>query len=174
MKKIDNLMFAVLFFLFFSARIAAAAYIGEAEARSIAFRHAGLSEKEVSVAAMKQYEKRGTRLYDITFSSGSVRYSYEIDAASGEIMEYERESASRAIRGSGKGSQDYIGYEKAKSIALNHSDVSEDEIRKYEAELDYNRGRAVYEIEFDLDRTEYEYEIDAATGEIVHWKSEYD
>ena len=48
--------------------------------------------------AVKQYEKRGMRLYDITFSGGSVKYNYEIDAISGEIAEYERRNAGKAIK----------------------------------------------------------------------------
>jgi uncharacterized membrane protein YkoI len=72
------------------------------------------------------------------------------------------------------GNKGYIGFEKAKSIALVHANVPESEIRKYEAELDRYRGRAVYKIEFDSAMIEYEYEIDAETGEIIRWKSEYD
>jgi uncharacterized membrane protein YkoI len=167
-------MFAILFFLAFSARAATAAYIGETEAKSIAFQHAGLSEKEISAVSVKQYEKRGMRLYDITFSGGSVKYNYEIDATSGEIVEYERRNAGKAIQGLNDGNKGYIGFEKAKSIALAHANVPESEIHKYEAELDRHGGRAVYEIDFDHARTEYEYEIDAETGEIVRWESEYD
>jgi uncharacterized membrane protein YkoI len=167
-------MFAVLFFLAFSVQTATAAYVGEIEAKSIAFQHAGLSEKEISSVSVKQYEKRGMRLYDITFLVGSVKYNYEIDAISGEIVEYERRNAGKAIQGLNDGSKGYVGFEKAKSIALAHANVSESDIHKYEAELDRHRGRAVYEIDFDHARTEYEYEIDAETGEIVRWESEYD
>jgi uncharacterized membrane protein YkoI len=174
MKQVKNFIFAILLFLVFSVQAAAAAYIGETEAKSIAFQHAGLSEKEISAVSVKQYEKRGMRLYDITFSGGGVKYNYEIDAISGEIVEYERRNTGKAIQGPDDGNQDYIGFEKAKSIALAHANVSESEIRKYEAELDRHRGSAVYEIEFDHARTEYEYEIDAETGEIIRWKSEYD
>jgi uncharacterized membrane protein YkoI len=174
MCQLKNFMLAVLILLAFSAQTEAAAYIGETEAKSIAFQHAGLSEEETSAVSVKQYEKRGMRLYDITFLSGSVKYNYEIDAASGKIVEYGRRNAGKAVQGLNDGNQGYIGFEKAKSIALAHADVSESEIRKYEAELDRRRGRAVYEIEFDHARTEYEYEIDAETGEIIHWKSESD
>jgi uncharacterized membrane protein YkoI len=174
MKHVKNLMLVISFFLALSVQAALAAHVGETEAKSIALQHAGLSEKETSAISVKQYEKRGVRLYDITFWSGSVKYNYEIDAASGEILEYERRSTDKAVQGLDDGGQAYIGFEKAKSIAFAHANVSEGEIRKYEAELDRHGGRVVYEIEFDHSRTEYEYEIDAKTGEIVRWKSEYD
>ena len=32
----------------------------------------------------------------------------------------------------------------------------------------------IYEIEFHVDRMEYDYEIDAATGAVVKYESEYD
>jgi uncharacterized membrane protein YkoI len=167
-------MFIAALFLALSVQTAAVADVGETEAKSIAFQHAGLSEKEASAISVKQYEKRGARVYDITFSSGSAKYNYEIDAASGEIVEYEHRSMGKASQVGNDGNQGYIGFEKAKSIALVHANVSESEIRKYEVELDRHRGRAAYEIEFDHAWTEYEYEIDAETGEIVRWKSEYD
>ena len=174
MKHVKNFVFVILIFLVFSVQTAAAAYINETEAKSIAFQHAGLSEKETSAVSVKQYEKRGTRLYDITFWSGSVKYNYEIEAASGEIVEYERRNTDRAVQGLDNSSKGYIGFEKAKSVALDHANVPDSEIRKYEAELDRHGGRAVYEIEFEHSWTEYEYEIDAETGEIVRWISEYD
>ncbi|MDR1137804.1 MAG: PepSY domain-containing protein [Synergistaceae bacterium] len=174
MGQVKNFIFAALIFLAFSAQAAAAAYIGETEAKSIAFQHAGLSEEETFSVSVKQYEKRGMRLYDIMFSGGGVNYNYEIDAASGEIVEYERRNAGKTVQGRKNGNQGYIGFEKAESIALAHANVSKSQIRKYEAELDHHRGRAVYEIEFDHARTEHEYEIDAETGEIIRWKSEYD
>jgi uncharacterized membrane protein YkoI len=175
MKQVKNFMFAISLFLAFSIQAAAsAAYIDETEARSIAFQHAGLSEEGTSSVSVKQYEKRGMRLYDITFSGGGAKYNYEIDAISGEIVEYERRNTGKATQGPVDGGQGYVGFEKAKSIALAHANVPENELRKYEAELDRHGGRVVYEIEFDHDRTEYEYEIDAETGEIIRWKSEYD
>ncbi|MDR1580131.1 MAG: PepSY domain-containing protein [Synergistaceae bacterium] len=175
MSKTKNFLFAALLFIVvLSSQTAAVADIGENEAKSIAFQHAGLSEKETSALSVKQYEKHGVKLYDIMFSSGGVKYNYEIGAISGEIMEYKRRNTGKAIQKPDDGTQDYIGFEKAKSIALVHANVPESEIRKYEAELDRNRGRVVYEIEFDHAWAEYEYEIDAETGEIVRWESEYD
>jgi uncharacterized membrane protein YkoI len=175
MSKSKHFLFvALLFIVVLSAQTAAVADVGETEAKSIAFQHAGLSEKEISALSVKQYEKHGVKLYDIVFSGGGVKYNYEIDAITGEIMEYKRRNTGKTIQKPDDGAQGYIGFEKAKSIALAHANVPESEIRKYEAERDRYKGRAVYEIEFDHAWTEYEYEIDAETGEIVRWKSEYD
>lgn len=61
----------------------------------------------------------------------------------------------------------YIGYDKAKEIALNHANVT-DNISNYKIEIDYDNV-IVYEIEFRYNNIEYEYEINATTGDIVKY-----
>lgn len=63
-----------------------------------------------------------------------------------------------------------IGIEKAKEIALNK--VPGAYIKKIE--LDTDDGRLIYEGEMYKDRMEYEFEIDAYTGEILKWETDYD
>ena len=67
-----------------------------------------------------------------------------------------------------------IGYAKAKSIALNHAGVSENEAYDMEIELDDEDGTLVYEVEFKSGNMEYDYEINAATGAILKHESELD
>lgn len=67
-----------------------------------------------------------------------------------------------------------IGEAQAKETALNHAGLSEGDIRKYKAELDYEDGVRVYEIEFKSGEYEYSYDIDAATGAIIKSEKEID
>lgn len=67
-----------------------------------------------------------------------------------------------------------VGYAKAKSIALNHAGVSENEAYDMEIELDDEDGKLVYEIEFKSGNMEYDYEINAATGAILKHEAEID
>ena len=60
----------------------------------------------------------------------------------------------------------YIGYDKAKEIALNHAGVTD--VTNYQVEMDYDEV-IVYEIEFRADNAKYEYDIDAKTGDIVKY-----
>ena len=73
-------------------------------------------------------------------------------------------------------SEQYIGREKATSIAYSHAGVSSSNmVRKYDIKLkDKGNGYIFYEIEFVYNKREYEYEVDAVTGEIIHWESERD
>ncbi|MDR2529763.1 MAG: PepSY domain-containing protein [Synergistaceae bacterium] len=68
----------------------------------------------------------------------------------------------------------YIGMEKAKSIALTHAGLSESELHKLKVELDRRKNHLVYEVEFEHGGMEYEYKIDAVTGDILRRKAEWD
>ena len=68
----------------------------------------------------------------------------------------------------------HIGHAKAKSIALNHAGVSENEAYDMDIELDDEDGILVYEVEFKSGNMEYDYEINAATGAILKHEAELD
>ena len=61
---------------------------------------------------------------------------------------------------------DYIGEAKAKEIALDHAGLSSSQVTFVRAKLDWDDGRAEYEVEFYTNGKEYDYEIDALTGDI--------
>ena len=63
----------------------------------------------------------------------------------------------------------YIGTAKAKSIALDHADLSSSQVTFYKAELEWDDGRMIYDVEFWRNSKEYDYEIDAATGKILSY-----
>ncbi len=60
----------------------------------------------------------------------------------------------------------YIGYDKAKEIALEHAGVTD--VTNYQVEMDYDEV-IVYEIEFRANNTKYEYEINATNGDIMEY-----
>ncbi len=62
-------------------------YIGEAEAKAIAFRHAGVSEENVQFVRTSMDRERRGIVYEVEFFAGNVEYDYEIDATSGRILE---------------------------------------------------------------------------------------
>ena len=67
-----------------------------------------------------------------------------------------------------------IGYAKAKSIALDHAGVSENEAYDIDIELDDEDGILVYEVEFKSGGMEYSYEINAVTSTILKRETEID
>ncbi|MCM1087099.1 MAG: PepSY domain-containing protein [Muribaculaceae bacterium] len=71
-----------------------------------------------------------------------------------------------AIQGSA--AQTDIGVEQAKSTALSHAGLEASEVTFTKEKLDYDDGRAEYEIEFVTTDQKYEYEIKADDGAILN------
>ena len=70
---------------------AASGDIGHAKAKSIALNHAGVSENKAHDMEIKLDDEDGTLVYEVEFKSGNMEYSYEINAATGAILEHEAE-----------------------------------------------------------------------------------
>ncbi len=66
-------------------------YIGEAEAKAIAFRHAGVAEEDVRYVRTSMDRDRRRVVYEVEFFSGRAEYDYEIDAVTGRILEVDVE-----------------------------------------------------------------------------------
>ena len=189
------------------------------EALSIALKDDGKSAEEVTVTKQRPDVEDGIQTYDIEFfyfegESSVTEYDYEIEAATGRILERSREteyvtrtpekgmtphpSAAPTPSPQGEGtkqeapvqqqpaqpeapaqqkpaqqSQQYIGIEQAKEIALAHAGVGADVWFEKEKQ-DFENGRVVYEFEFHAGPVEYEYEIDAVTGNIWDYDIDYD
>ncbi len=168
----------------------AATDIGEAKAKSIALSHAGVKESEMTFIKAKVDRDDGRRVYDIEFICGNTAYGYEVDAATGSILEHDRDiendTASPPQQPDTKPSggpqagtaqpsgPNGIGEEKAKSIALGHAGLAESQVSRLRVKLERDDGRRTYDVEFKNGNIEYEYEIDAATGTILEWDSDYE
>ncbi|MDD7601190.1 MAG: PepSY domain-containing protein [Firmicutes bacterium] len=172
--------------------------IGLEKAKAAALSHAGVAEKDVTFTKSKKDSDDGRLVYEFEFVKGSTEYDYEVDAATGSILAFSKEtvdsaenasgtqsapsasgqgqssaaSSSTASSASGHPSSSYIGVDKAKSIALNHAGVKASAATFTKAKLDRNDGHYDYEIEFYAGGVEYEYEIDATSGKIREYDSE--
>ena len=142
--------------------------IGAEKAKEIALQHAGVSASNaVFVKAEREYDD-GRLTYDVDFYAGNKEYDYEILAADGTILSYDADIEGYRIPSStSSSSSGYISVERAKEIALQHAGLSSSGVNFDKAEIDYDDGRAEYEIEFHHNFREYEYTIDAASGTIL-------
>lgn len=156
--------------------------ITKAKAKEIALAHAGVSASKATFVQAKLDSEDGVQVYEVEFYSGSTEYDYEINAKTGEILSFDKDiedfsipkkSADSSDTAQTKPSSDYIGVDKAKSIALNNAGLSASSVTFTKAKLDREDGIRVYEIEFYTDTKEYDYEINAKTGKILDKDVEY-
>ncbi len=66
-------------------------------------------------------------------------------------------------------SQGYIGSESAKNIALGFANLLAKDVTFIRAQLGYDDGRWVYDVEFYSDSKEYDFEIDAQNGKVLEY-----
>ena len=137
-------------------------------AKEIALSHAGLTASQVTFARAELDRDDGRLTYDVEFYTSDYKeYDYEIDASTGAVLsyDYDAEYYSRpANTGTSTGS--YIGEARAREIALAQvPGATSSNVRR--VQLDWDDGRAEYEVEIVYNYMEYDFEINAATGAII-------
>lgn len=123
--------------------------------------------------------EHGILVYEVEIKYNGIKYEVDVNAETGEIVKFKSEYSSNTAAlstsqptatstpsQSGSTASGQISYEKAKEIAL--AKVGGGTIK--DIELDYEKGRLVYEVEVKYNSREYEVKIDAATGEIVKYR----
>jgi len=158
--------------------------ITETKATEIALAHAKVKASDATFVKKELEYEDGIEVYELEFHSASKKYDYKVNSKTGEILSYGHDSHENCDcifgelhHGTNSNKDDKqttnvkpttkITKAQAKEIALKHAKVKATAISKYEIELDYDNGKAVYEIEFKVGKKEYEYEIDATSGKII-------
>lgn len=72
------------------------ASINRQKAQEIALQHAGLNTSQVSDLEVDRSSNNGRWYYEVEFSQGGIDYEYQIDAATGRILNYERDTKTSA------------------------------------------------------------------------------
>lgn len=142
--------------------------IPEEDAKKAALSHAGLPASKVTFTKVKLEQEDGRAEYEIAFTTDAGRYQYDINAESGTVLSYSIKL--EPVTSSGQAPA--ITTDRAKAAALSHAGLSTSEVRFTKTELDYDDGRAEYEIEFVTDICEYDYTINADTGRILEYSIE--
>ena len=158
--------------------------ITEEKAKEIALNHANLSQNDVTFIRSNIDYDDGFTAYDVEFYSNNQEYDYKIDANSGDIIEYDLDVESYAIpqnnnninantnvanNNINNSNNVAITDAKAKEIALNHANLSANQVQYLNSHLDYDDGMQVYDVNFYANNVEHSYEIDAQTGNIVSY-----
>lgn len=140
-------------------------YIGDLQAREIAYADAGVSANETTKLEVEFDFDDGKYLYEVEFRVGTTKYEYDIDALTGDI--HKKEVNNKTVIATTPDGMEFIGTERALEIALANVNLTEAEVTVSKTKLDYDKGAYVYEVEFETNQSEYEYEINAVTGAII-------
>ena len=162
--------------------------IGKAAAAYAAEQYAGTTAVDSVTAEVDPELDEFPAHYEVELQTAWGEFEYLVDAYTGKVISGQKDLLTTASTPSTpnvttkpsdqkpdpSGTAQDIGYAKAKSIALNHAGVSENEAYDMDIELDDEDGILVYEVEFKSGNMEYDYEINAATGAILKHESELD
>ena len=160
--------------------------IGKAAAAYAAEQYAGTAALDSVTAEVDSELDESPAHYEVELHTAWGEFEYLVDAYTGKVLSGQKDLLTTASTPSTpnvttkpsdqkpdpSGTAQDIGYAKAKSIALNHAGVSENEAYDMDIELDDEDGILVYEVEFKSGNMEYDYEINAATGAILKHESE--
>ena len=154
--------------------------IGKDAAAYAAEQYAGTTALDSVTAEVDSELDEFPAHYEVELHTAWGEFEYLVDAYTGKVLSGQKDLLATAPAGdeaakptAPSGGAD-IGHAKAKSIALNHAGVSENEAYDMEIELDDEDGALVYEVEFKSGNMEYSYEINAATGAILKHETEID
>ena len=154
--------------------------IGKAAAAYAVEQYAGTTALDSVTAEVDSELDESPAHYEVELRTAWGEFEYLVDAYTGKVLSGQKDLLATAPAGdeaakptAPSGGAD-IGHAKAKSIALNHAGVSENEAYDMEIELDDEDGTLVYEVEFKSGNMEYSYEINAATGAILKHETEID
>ena len=120
--------------------------------------------------------------YEVELHTARGEFEYLVDAYTGKVLSGQKDvlaavstpNVNVTAKPSAPSGGTDIGHAKAKSIALDHAGVSENQAYDMDVELDNEDGTLVYEVEFKSGSMEYSYEINAATGAILKHEAELD
>lgn len=109
-------------------------------------------------------------IYEGSIYHDGIEYDFEIDAQTGDIIDWSSEKDDDNWSNTQSGSDNYISEKKARNIALGQVEgATESDLRIHK---DTDDGRDFYEGSIIYNEMEYEFEIDAKTGDIIEWSSE--
>ncbi len=159
--------------------------IGMDAARTAAEQYAGTTALNSVTAEVDPELDESPAHYEVELHTAWGEFEYLVDAYTGNVLSGQKDLlaavsvSNETTKPSGQkpapsGTVQDIGYAKAKSIALNHAGVSENQAYDMEIELDDEDGTLVYEVEFKSGGMEYSYEINAASGAILKHEAEID
>lgn len=158
-------------------------YIGSSAALHAALLALELDYDELPYHSEELDWEDGMAIYEVELCHNGVEYDCKIDAHTGQCRGWEQEVCDHQEHQGAHHSDhhadqpaaspsSYIGRDDALERACAHLSLSSADLLGSKAELDWEDGVAVYEVEFCHGGTKYELELDACTGQVLEQDSE--
>ena len=170
-----------------SAGSVLAAGITQEQAQETALKAAGVKEEDVIFKKSGTEFDDGREFFEVDFFiPGEMKYEYDIDAATGKILEQDSEiwdaeddiEYAALIENTRKETSAVSGEiteDQAKAIALKDAGFNENEVTFIKCRKDMDDGIEKFEIEFRTpDFMEYEYDIKVSDGTILERNADFD
>ena len=154
--------------------------IGKDAAAYAAEQYAGTTALDSVTAEVNSELDESPAHYEVELHTAWGEFEYLVDAYTGKVFSGQKDllaavsTPNATTKPTAPSDGADIGHAKAKSIALNHAGLSENQAYDMDIELDDEDGTLVYEVEFKSGGMEYSYEINAATGAILKHETELD
>lgn len=146
-----------------SAAVAAGRSIQIDDGISVTINGVPFTPRDVNGKAVPLFAYGGTTYAPVRAFSQAAGLLVDYDADKGVARVETPDYAAQADPDYGS----YIGADRARALALSDAGVAAADARVLKCCLDWEDGRAVYEVEFCSLRTEYDYELDAVSGAIL-------
>lgn len=175
-------------------------YIGRDKALELAAARAGVDAGAVTQVEIEMDYEDGRMIYEVEFRHDSHKYEADVDALTGDILDYEDSWKAGGSSGNTAGqgttqaqgttggqtadttrpqtsqttaaqSQD-IGRDAALEAACRHAGVQTSAVTAQRIERDVDDGVPVFEVDFTAGNVRYEYEIHALTGAVREAKNQ--
>ena len=154
--------------------------IGKDAAAYAAEQYAGTTALDSVTAEVDSELDESPAHYEVELHTAWGEFEYLVDAYTGKVFSGQKDllaavsTPNATTKPTAPSDGADIGHAKAKSIALNHAGLSENQAYDMDIELDDEDGTLVYEVEFKSGGMEYSYEINAATGAVLKHEAELD
>lgn len=169
------------------------AYIGSEKAESLAFEYAGVSKanaKNIDVDfEAERIDGKMVMIYEVDFDVENIEYDVDIDAVSGKLIKIEHETIFEKDDKDEEDKDDdeietdkkeddivpdksYIGEAKAKETALSFFGLKEKDVKDLDCDLEREKGKVIYDVDFIYGNEKYDVDIDAVSGGVLKSKKE--
>ena len=154
--------------------------IGKDAAKAKALADAGVTAEQAGKVKTRVSQlDDGTVIYKVGFTCDGTRYSYQINAVTGAVIDKSAGDATESNRHGKKNGEkvaepeNAIGKDAAKAKAFADAGVTAEQAGKVKTRVSQlDDGTVIYKVGFTCDGTRYSYQINAVTGAVIDKSAE--